>query len=94
VFFFFFFFTAVLGGGNCGIYTGSYNVSNISYLNSPPLLLSPQIPGTVSIGIIFAFTYMCTHYLYHIHPPIPFPAFFPLPLVLPPLFSDFVEEKT
>jgi hypothetical protein len=27
------------------------------------------IPETVSTGIIFAFTYMCTHYLHHIHPP-------------------------
>jgi hypothetical protein len=46
----------------------SCSVSNISYLNSPPLLLSfippPLFPGTVSTGIIFAFTYMCIHYLY------------------------------
>jgi hypothetical protein len=44
------------------IYKSSYNVSNVSYLQSPPLLLSfipsPLIPGTVSTGIIFAFTYM------------------------------------
>jgi hypothetical protein len=33
----------------------------------------PLIPGTVSAGIIFAFTYMCVHYLCHIHPPAPFP---------------------
>jgi hypothetical protein len=32
------------------------------------------IPGTVSIWIIFEFTYMCTYYLYHIHLPTPFPA--------------------
>jgi hypothetical protein len=36
-------------------------VSNISYFNSPPLLLSfilpPLIPGTVSAGIILAFIY-------------------------------------
>jgi hypothetical protein len=43
----------------------------------PPLLSfipSPLIPGTVSTGIIFAFTYMCAHFFCHIHPPIPFSA--------------------
>jgi hypothetical protein len=53
------------------------------------------IPGTISTGIIFAFTY--------IHPPTPFPNTFSLPLVQPLtplqncpalLFSDLVEEKT
>jgi hypothetical protein len=34
------FFIVVLGGVHCGIYKSSYNVSNISYLNSPPPLLS------------------------------------------------------
>jgi hypothetical protein len=51
------------------IYKGFYNVSNISYLNLPPLLLSfippPSVTGRVSTGIIFAFTYMCIHYLYN-----------------------------
>jgi hypothetical protein len=46
-------------------------------LNSaPPLffcILPPPIPETVSAGIIFAFTYMCTHFLHHVHPPISFP---------------------
>jgi hypothetical protein len=36
-------------------------------LDSPPL-----VPG-----IIFEFTYMCTHYLHHIHSPIPFPHHLP-----------------
>jgi hypothetical protein len=41
------FFIVVLGGGiHCSIYKGSYNVSNISYLNLLPLLclssLSPD----------------------------------------------------
>jgi hypothetical protein len=33
-------FIVVLGGGNCGIYKSSYNVPNISCLNSTPLPLS------------------------------------------------------
>jgi hypothetical protein len=41
------------------IYKSSYNVSNISYLNSPPQMFSfiplPLIPGKASTGIIFAF---------------------------------------
>jgi hypothetical protein len=43
----------------------------MSYLNSPlhhfPLSPSFPIPGIVSTGIIFPFTYMCTQYLHHIH---------------------------
>jgi hypothetical protein len=56
-------------------------------LNSPPSVNSlspPLIPGTVSAGLIFAFTYMCIYYLYNIHPPTPFPAASPLPLVPTP----------
>jgi hypothetical protein len=38
----------------------------VEYLNSPTQLLSfipsPMIPGTVSTGNIFEFTYMCIHY--------------------------------
>jgi hypothetical protein len=75
--------------------------SSSALLHTPPL-----IPGTVSTGIIFAFTYMCMHYLHHIHPPIPFPATSPLPRVstLPHthsfriysvlLLSNFIKEKT
>jgi hypothetical protein len=37
----FFSFIVVLGGVHCGIYTGSYNISHISYLNSPSLPFSP-----------------------------------------------------
>jgi hypothetical protein len=33
-----------------------------------PLSSAPPFPGTVSTGIIFTFTYMCTQYLHHIHP--------------------------
>jgi hypothetical protein len=42
---------------------------NTSLLHPPPL-----IPG-----IIFAFAYMCTHYLHSIHLPTPFPGPFTLP---------------
>jgi hypothetical protein len=58
---------------HCGIYKRSYSRSDISHLNySPPPPFSfippPHIPGIVSTEIIFPFTYMCTQYLYHIHP--------------------------
>jgi hypothetical protein len=49
-----------------------------------PLLL---IPGTVSTGIIFAFTYMCMHYLHHIHSPTLFP-----PPLLPPCQSPSQKD--
>jgi hypothetical protein len=66
--------------------------------------LTPSISGIVSTDIVFIFTYMCTQYLHHIHPPIPFPHKLPPPtgtnLPLPPdrtystlLFCNFVEEK-
>jgi hypothetical protein len=63
-------------------------MSNISYLNSLPppfsyISLSP-IPGIVSTGLIFPFTYMCTQYLHHIHPPTPFLHISPFPLVPTP----------
>jgi hypothetical protein len=78
----------------------------MSYMNSSPLLLSfiPPCPisGVVATGIISAFTYMGTHFLHHIHPPIPIPQHLLSPTTpdLPSgkicsslLFSDFVEEK-
>jgi hypothetical protein len=41
----------------------------------PTALLYPPsfIPGIVSTGIIFELTYICAHFLHHIHPPTPFP---------------------
>jgi hypothetical protein len=70
-------------GVHCGIYKSFYNVSNIPYLNSLPppttLLYSPYLPGIVSTGIIFVFAYMYTQYLYHSHPPTPFPCHLPPP---------------
>jgi hypothetical protein len=41
---------------------------------------TPTIPEIVSTGIIFAFTYKCTHFLYHIHPPIPLSQQLPPPI--------------
>jgi hypothetical protein len=52
-------------------------------LNTPlhhsPLFLPPSIPGIVSTGFIFPFTYMYTHYLDYIHPSIPFSHLLPPP---------------
>jgi hypothetical protein len=61
----FIFVFIVMLGGHCGIYKGSYSVSDVLHLSSLPAPLSyitpPPIPGTVSTAIIFAFAYMCTH---------------------------------
>jgi hypothetical protein len=66
---FIFLIIVVLGGVHWSIYKGSYNVSNISFLNSPTLLLYFIFPlpisETISTGIIFALTYMCIQYLCH-----------------------------
>jgi hypothetical protein len=55
----------------------------------------PPIPGIVSTGLIFLFTYMYTQYLNYIHPPMPFPHLPPPTGTNPPgrtcstlLFSD------
>jgi hypothetical protein len=42
-----FFPLVVMGRVPCGIYTGSYNISNISYMNSPPqpFFFIPLLPG-------------------------------------------------
>jgi hypothetical protein len=63
-------------GVHCGIYKSSYNTSNRSHLNST-ILLYPSHPGTVSTGLIFPFTYMCTRCLHHVHLPCLFPTSFP-----------------
>jgi hypothetical protein len=45
----------------------------IEFIPSIFLLYSfSPIPGIVSAIFIFPFAYMCSQYLYHIHPPIPF----------------------
>jgi hypothetical protein len=52
-------------------------------LNSPPLSLSfipiPPIPGIISTGLIFSFSYLRTQFFHHTHPCSAFP------YVLPPL---------
>jgi hypothetical protein len=69
----------------------------MSYLNSP----NTRIPGVVSTGIIFAFTYMCAHFI------APSSSSYTLSTTPPPfrwwqplgntcsslLFSDFAGEK-
>jgi hypothetical protein len=68
-------------------------------------LLSFFLPSTnswmVSTGIIFAFIYICIHYLYHIHPPFcntsPLPHWYQSPrphASRQSLFSDFVHDRT
>jgi hypothetical protein len=47
----------------------------------------PPIPGIVSIGLIFPFTYMCTQYLHYIHPHTLSPHF------LPPIGSKYPTEN-
>jgi hypothetical protein len=97
--FFFFSFPSLLCcvGVHCGIYKGSYNASNISYLNSPtsmaPFIPPPPIHGIVKTGIIIAFTCMCTHFSHftnlHLLPPTPSRSRTCSTLLL----SDFIEEK-
>jgi hypothetical protein len=52
------------------------------------LYLPSSIHGIVSTGFIFAFTYICTQYFHHIHPPIPFPHLLPLPMGTTPPEED------
>jgi hypothetical protein len=78
-------------------------LSNISYINLPPLPFTLITSSPDSTGIISAFTYMCTHYLHSIHPHIPFPPSPPHSHLWHPSplgrtcstlqFSNFVEEK-
>jgi hypothetical protein len=49
----------------------------LEFALSTALLYPPSPDSWDSFkGIIFAFTYMCTHFLHHIHPPTPFPCYF------------------
>jgi hypothetical protein len=45
----------------------------IHTLHCSLLSLPAPIPGIVSTDLIFSFTYMCTEYCHHIHPPLPSP---------------------
>jgi hypothetical protein len=79
----------------CGIYKSSYNISNMSYLNSP-LHCSPSLPHSWNSFNRYhqiTFTCLCTHFLHWIHPPTPFPHHFPHPTRLrgtnpPPIQED------
>jgi hypothetical protein len=74
------FLIIVVLGVCCDIYKSS---GKISQLNLPPPSFSfvppPPIPGIVSTCHIFPISNMCTQYLHHIHPLIPFPHMLPLP---------------
>jgi hypothetical protein len=78
---FLFLFVVVLLGVHCGIYKSSYTITTISYLNSLPLslffTLPPRIPGIVSAGLSFPFTYVYTQYWCHFYPPTSFPHILP-----------------
>jgi hypothetical protein len=62
-------------------------------LSSSPPLLSFILPPSpiVSTGIIFALTYMCTHFFHRIHPPTSFshhslfPSLYQPPLTIGPV---------
>jgi hypothetical protein len=63
-----------------------------------PLHSSPSYPlltitGIVSKNIIFPFTCMCTQYLYHIHPSMPFLYLLPPPTSTNPLRQDLFSLK-
>jgi hypothetical protein len=72
----FIFFIVVLGEGTLWYLQRFLQCSWSSILEFTTfiifLYLLPLIPGMVSTAIIFAFTYMCTHYFQCTHPLIPF----------------------
>jgi hypothetical protein len=47
-----------------------YQIHHV-WMHSLPAIFLPTllIPGTVSTGFIFAYAYMCIHYLWHLPPP-------------------------
>jgi hypothetical protein len=50
-----------------------YQILIFEFTPSKLFFIHPlPIPGIVSTGIIFAFTYTCIHFVYRIHPPAPF----------------------
>jgi hypothetical protein len=61
-----------------------------SWIHPSNILLYPPSPilGTVSTGLIFTFSYTCTRYLHHIHPPASFPHILPLPIGTNPPRQD------
>jgi hypothetical protein len=94
------FFIVVLGV-HCGIYKSSYNVSTISYLNSPPLPVSFILPFPHSWNTfnshfsisIYVYTVFALYSPSHVLPP---PHWYQPPLSRTCsafLFSSFVKEK-
>jgi hypothetical protein len=75
--FLYFFLYCMLCGGTLWHIQSFLKMCQLSHTWIHPFLISPlslpsPIHGTVSTVIIFAFTFMCTHYLHHIHSPPPF----------------------
>jgi hypothetical protein len=103
LFLFFLFFLYCDEWGTLCIHTGSYNVSNISYTNSPPQAFS-FIPCSPRSRLFLLFIYFfvhlftCAYIVWVIALPCPPPLLFPPPSVLgrsrSALTTDFVEEKT
>jgi hypothetical protein len=76
-FYLFIFFYCFVGQGYIVAFTKALTMCQIHHTWIHPSIAlfypSPPVPGTVSTGIVFTFTYMCTHYFHHIHPPTPLP---------------------
>jgi hypothetical protein len=84
-------------GVHCGIYKSSYNISNISYLNStsPPLSFDSLSNSWNSFNRYhFPFTYVCTQYLHYSHLTSPHTGFNPIFLAGPVLlFCSLILKK-
>jgi hypothetical protein len=97
-FFLLIYFIVVWGGGGKGYIVAFTKILTILQIHHPLPLLSSPVPGVVSTGLIFPFTYTCTQYLHHIHPPMPFPHLLPLPVDyflthLPVYFLPYIRHK-
>jgi hypothetical protein len=90
---------------HCGFYKSSYTISKyhtwILLLHDSHLSWLPHSWNSFNT-YYFLLTYMCTRYLFHSHPPIPFPYLLPpshwyllIPgrTSMPSWFSAFVKER-